>query len=225
MRQAKAPASNQDRHQDRNRDRVLFHLKMRGLQTANDVGARLGMTSAGARQHLAGLESAGLVESEDRREGRGRPKKYWRLSHQGHARFPDRHADLTVDLLKATRAVFGSRGVERLVRHRERTSLADYGEGVARRRSLRGKLAALADLRTREGYMASVTQEKPGAFLLVENHCPICAAAAACQGLCRSELAIFRAVLGRDVTVERVDHILAGARRCAYRIGRRRKVA
>ncbi len=219
MRQAKAP----DRNEDRNQDRILFHLKMRGLQTAADVGARLGMTPAGARQHLVGLEGAGLVESEDRREGRGRPKKYWRLSDQGHARFPDRHADLTIDLLKATQAVFGSRGVERLVRHRERASLADYGEHVARRRSLRGKLAALADLRTREGYMASVTEEKPGAFLLIENHCPICAAAAACQGLCRSELAIFRAVLGRDVSVERVDHILAGARRCAYRVSRRRE--
>jgi predicted ArsR family transcriptional regulator len=56
--------------------------------------------------------------------------------------------------------------------------------------------------------------------LFVENHCPICAAAAACQGLCRSELAVFRAVLGADVTVERIDHILAGARRCAYRICR-----
>ena len=61
--------------------------------------------------------------------------------------------------------------------------------------------------------MASVTQDARESFLLVENHCPICAAAAACQGLCRSELAIFRAVLGDDVTVERTDHILAGARR------------
>ncbi|MES2724598.1 MAG: MarR family transcriptional regulator, partial [Pseudomonadota bacterium] len=55
-------------------------------------------------------------------------------------------------------------------------------------------------------------------FLLVENHCPICAAAAACQGFCRAELMVFRAVLGPGVHIERTDHILAGARRCAYRI-------
>src|ERR1700688_1237140 len=30
---------------------------------------------------------------------------------------------------------------------------------------------------------------------------------------------VFRAVLGTEITVERIDHILAGARRCAYRIG------
>ena len=66
--------------------------------------------------------------------------------------------------------------------------------------------------------MAEAREEPDGSWLLVENHCPICAAASECQGLCRSELEIFRSVLGRKVSVEREDHILAGARRCAYRV-------
>ena len=205
---------------DRSQDRILFHLKTLGAQTAAAVGSRLGMTVAGARQHLLKLETAGLVESEDQREGRGRPRQYWRLSQRGHERFPDRHSDLTVDLLRSMREVFGDRGLEELIEHRERASVAEYSRGIGARRSLRQKLIALAEIRSREGYMASVAADTQGSFLFVENHCPICAAAAACQGLCRSELAIFRAVLGADVTVERTDHILAGARRCAYRIGR-----
>jgi len=52
----------------------------------------------------------------------------------------------------------------------------------------------------------------------VENHCPICAAARLCTGLCREELNLFRKVLGRDVRIERISHILAGANRCAYRV-------
>jgi predicted ArsR family transcriptional regulator len=206
--------------EDRSQDRILFHLKTRGSQTAADVGSRLGMTPAGARQHLFKLETAALVESEDQREGRGRPRKYWRLTQRGHDRFPDRHADLTLDLLRSMRDVFGDRGLEQLIEHRERASIADYRKEVGERRSLRQKLTILAEIRSREGYMASVAEETRGSFLFVENHCPVCAAAAACQGLCRSELAIFRTVLGPDVTVERIDHILAGARRCAYRIGR-----
>jgi predicted ArsR family transcriptional regulator len=208
--------------EDRSRDRILFHLKTRGPQTAADIGSRLDMTSAGARQHLLKLESAGLVESEDRREGRGRPRKYWRLAQRGHDRFPDRHSDLTVDLLRSLRDVFGERGLDALIEHRERASVAEYRRHVGERRSLHRQLVALAELRSREGYMASVAEVAGESFLFIENHCPICAAAAACQGLCRSELAIFRAVLGTDVTVERTDHILAGARRCAYRISKRR---
>jgi predicted ArsR family transcriptional regulator len=209
--------------EDRSQDRILFHLKTRGSQTAADVGSRLDMTSAGARQHLSKLETAGLVESEDRRQGRGRPRKYWRLAQRGHDRFPDRHSDLTLDLLRSMRGVFGDRGVEKLIEHRERASIVDYRKLVGGRRSLHQKLTALAEIRSREGYMASVAEEARESFLFVENHCPICAAAAACQGLCRSELAIFRAVLGTDITVERIDHILAGARRCAYRIGKRQR--
>jgi predicted ArsR family transcriptional regulator len=203
---------------DRSQDRILFQLKTRGPQTAGDVGLRLGVTLAGARQHLLKLQAAGLVEDEDQREGRGRPRKYWRLTPHGHDRFPDRHSDLTLDLLRSARDVFGERGLDALIEHRERASIADYGRAVGAQGSLRQRLTALARIRSREGYMASVERDAGDSFLFVENHCPICAAATACQGLCRSELMVFRAVLGTDVTVERVDHILAGARRCAYRI-------
>jgi predicted ArsR family transcriptional regulator len=208
---------------DRSQDRILFHLKTRGSRTAAEVGGRLGMTPAGARQHLLKLESAGLVKAEDQRRGRGRPRKCWSLTQRGHGRFPDRHSDLTLELLRSTREVFGERGLERLIEHRRRASLADYSKAVGTGRSLRQKLTALANVRSREGYMASVVDDAKGQFLLIEDHCPICAAAAACQGLCRAELAIFRAVLGADVAVERIEHILAGARRCAYRIGKRQR--
>jgi predicted ArsR family transcriptional regulator len=80
------------------------------------------------------------------------------------------------------------------------------------------RAASLAVLREAEGYMAEVQQEPDGSLLLVENHCPICSAARACQNFCRSELAVFQRVLGPDLRVERVEHQLAGARRCAYRI-------
>lgn len=207
--------------EDRSQDRILFRLKTRGPQTSADIAARLDMTAAGARQHLLKLEAARLVESEDRVEGRGRPRKYWLLTQQGHARFPDGHSDLTLDLLQSMRDVFGNDGLEKLVQHREGASIAAYRKAVGAQASLGRKLMALARIRTREGYMASLVRKTQDSFLFIEDHCPICAAAAACQGLCRSELAVFQAVLGDDVIVERTEHILAGARRCAYRIEKR----
>jgi predicted ArsR family transcriptional regulator len=75
---------------------------------------------------------------------------------------------------------------------------------------------ALAEIRRQEGYMAECVRQRDGSILLTENHCPICAAASTCQGLCREELSLFRAVLGDKARVERTNHILAGARRCAY---------
>ena len=80
------------------------------------------------------------------------------------------------------------------------------------------KVAVLASLRSAEGYMADWREEDDGSLLLIENHCPICAAATACQGFCRAELDVFRAVLGPAVTVSRQEHIVSGGRRCSYRV-------
>ncbi|MGF1939391.1 MAG: hypothetical protein RM347_034465 [Nostoc sp. ChiQUE02] len=57
-----------------------------------------------------------------------------------------------------------------------------------------------------------------GTLLLAEKHCPICAVATACIGMCRMELEIFQAALGEDITIERTEHILNGDRRCVYRV-------
>nr|MDJ0635647.1 hypothetical protein [Xenococcaceae cyanobacterium MO_188.B29] len=57
-----------------------------------------------------------------------------------------------------------------------------------------------------------------GSFLLIENHCPICAAAIACTGLCQREQEIFQTVLGENIDIARTEHIVAGERRCVYRI-------
>ena len=200
--------------------KILHLLKSRGPQTASQAGAVLGITTAGAQQNLAKLAAAGLIEAEDRKHGRGRPRRYWRLTDSGHGRFPDRHSDLTLELLQATGAVFGDEGMERLIRHREQSTLAAYRVELKFSRSLKDRVRALAELRVREGYMAEWSETKPGEYLLMEIHCPICAAATLCQGFCRSELEIFQDVLGPGARVERTDHILAGARRCAYRISR-----
>ena len=199
-------------------ERILYLLKSRGAQTAAVLAKRLDMTAVGARKHLGLLAERGLVMHEDRREAVGRPKRFWSLTDQGHAGFPDAHSDLTVELLRSVRQVFGEEGLERLISQREKETLAAYRTALGKAESIKQRVQALARLRSREGYMAEWQQLDDGGFLLVENHCPICAAATECQGLCRSELAIFRRVLGKEVKVQRTDHILAGARRCAYRI-------
>ena len=199
-------------------ERALYFLKSHGAQTAKTVAERLGMTVVGARQHLLKLVQDGLVETEERRASRGRPKQYWRLTSAGHSRFPDRHSDLTLELLRSTRAVFGPEGLERLIQHRENAALSMYQDRLASCGSLREKVAALTALRCEEGYMAEWQEEKSGSFTLSENHCPICAAAQECQSLCRSEIAIFRAALGSNFVVERLEHAVTGARRCRYLI-------
>lgn len=199
-------------------DAILKLLKTRGPQVAKVLARHLGVTAEGVRQHLAKLRAAGLVSHRDAARGVGRPKRTWRLSERGHRRFPDGHSQLMLDLMTAVRGEFGDAGLERLIAAREKQMLESYGERLRGHRDLGARVRALAALRGEEGYMAEARADGEGGFLLIENHCPICAAATACQGFCRSELDTFRRALGSDVRVERGEHLLSGARRCTYRI-------
>lgn len=199
-------------------EQMLFTLKTKGAMTAQRLAERLGVSVVAMRKQLARLEEAGLVSYQEVPEGPGRPERLWRLTAKGHGRFPDSHSELTLELISSIREIFGEEGLERVVAARETAARSAYTADLGGRETLEARVEALADRRRAEGYMAEVERLEDGAMLLVENHCPICAAATVCQGFCRSELSVFRAVLGADVHVSRIDHILAGARRCAYRI-------
>ncbi|NQU59092.1 MAG: transcriptional regulator [Rhodospirillales bacterium] len=199
-------------------DRILYAIKSRGPLTATDIGGVLGISPQGAQQQLVKLTASDLLKTEDRKKGRGRPNRFWHLTDKGHARFPDKHSDLTADLLESTKKVFGAKGLEQLILHREKETLKTYKEYLSDCKTLAKKVQALTEIRIREGYMAEWEKTAKGGYLFIENHCPICAAAATCQGFCRSENVIFQKVLGPGVSVERTEHILEGARRCAYQI-------
>ncbi len=198
-------------------ERILFQLKMRGDQTAAGLGRVLGTSGEAARQQLVRLAEEGLVECWSQANGVGRPSQFWRLTGAGQARFPDTHAALTVDLLDMVRSALGEEMLEKLIDTREAKTRSVYAAELSQEPELSGKVARLAQLRSAEGYMADWSEDDAG-YTLYENHCPICAAASACQKFCRAELSVFRDVLGPDAHVERIEHIVAGARRCAYRI-------
>jgi predicted ArsR family transcriptional regulator len=198
-------------------ERLLVLLKTRGPQTAADLGTVLGITGEAARQQLARLAADGLVEASPRPRGVGRPAQVWCLTAKGNARFPDAHAELTAQLLRAVRSELGEEALERLIAARSAESRAAYAAALEGAGDLGERVSRLAEARSREGYMAEC-QPAAGGYLLVENHCPICVAATACQGFCRSEHQVFEEVLGKDVTVERTEHIVGGDRRCVYRI-------
>ncbi len=197
---------------------ILRLLKFRGPQRTETLARHLGISPTAARKHMAALSRAALVAYEDEAGSVGRPKRCWRLSPKAEARFPDSHAVLTVEMIDSVLEVFGGGGLDRLIADREQKTLARYRGETAKTSDLQTRIEALVRLRSEEGYMAEWQRLDDGSYLVAENHCPICAAARKCQGFCRSELAVFRAVLGPDATVERLEHIPGGARRCAYKV-------
>jgi len=203
------------------KDQILHLLKMQGAQTATALADQLQLSPMAIRQHLQTLKAAQWVTYQEERRALGRPVKLWQLTSHSLHRFPDSHPELMVDLLRSLEAVFGSEGLNRLLSDRSQRQIQTYRSRLAElphSHNWQQQVKAMAQIRTQEGYMAEVIEQADDTLLLIENHCPICIAAQTCQKLCSSELEVFRCVLGTTVTVERVEHILQGDRRCAYQV-------
>ncbi|MCJ8302319.1 metalloregulator ArsR/SmtB family transcription factor [Shewanella sp.] len=198
-------------------EKIIQLLKTQGPLTAKVLASELSLTTMGVRQHMQGLEDDGDVIFEDKKAPRGRPTRFWSLTAKSNSHFSDRHEELSVQLIDSVITVFGDSGLEKLITHREQASLSLYRQSMLDKTSLIDKLNALAELRSREGYMASIVEDD-SCYWLMENHCPICAAASKCLNFCRSELNLFQTILSDEATVTREEHIIEGARRCAYRV-------
>ena len=193
-------------------------LKMEGPIDSAQLAERLGLTTMAVRQHLYALQREGLVTHEERPVPIGRPAKFWSLTREADRLFPEAYAELSVALIDSVKDAFGEEGLERVLTSRCARQRTDYGKRIRPGDSLERKLQELAKVRSEEGYMAEIRREEDASYLLVENHCPICAAANACQGFCSTELELFRSVLGPGVNVERAEHIIRGDQRCVYRV-------
>jgi predicted ArsR family transcriptional regulator len=199
-------------------DAVLFQLKSLGEAQAETVAQRLKISVQAVRQRLDRLLAENLVEFADQPRGRGRPRRMWSLTPEAMSLFPDTHAQLTVDLIGTIRSELGEPAFARLLQRRADEITATYRSRLVDEPDMAAKLAALAEIRSAEGYMARLEELPDGGYLLIEDHCPICAAAAVCQGFCSIELAVFQGLLDRGWQIMRQDHLLSGARRCMYRI-------
>src|SRR5215470_4203645 len=121
-------ASNPADPDARTGERILYLLKTKGPQTASALAQRLRLTAMAVRQHLYRFREEGLVKFSSERRPVGRPAQIWRLTERAAARFPESHAELTLEMISAIRTAFGEEGLNKLLKERTRRQLRDYSE-------------------------------------------------------------------------------------------------
>jgi DeoR family suf operon transcriptional repressor len=199
---------------------VLYAVRRRGDATAEQVAAQLEMTVSGARQHLSALVDAGLLEateSAEPRSVRGRVPLVYAVTPKGDALFPKAYGELTNELLGFLTEEEPDT-VDRLFSRRREVRITNARARLEPLPTLEAKVDELARILDEDGYLAS-WQPLPGGdgFVVVEHNCAIWAVASQYGQACASELDFIRAVLP-DATVERTQHMVEGARRCAYEV-------
>jgi len=198
---------------------VLYALRRRGQATADDIARQLDMTVSGARQHLTALVDDGFAEATElpRPKGqRGRAQLSYTVTDRADSLFPKAYGELTNELLGyASESDSGL--VDTLFARRRDERIRNATERLARRRSLKAKVAELTRILDDDGYLATFEEISPGVFRIVEHNCAIWAVAQRYGQACTSEIDFIRAALA-GAEVERVQHMVAGAPHCAYEV-------
>jgi DeoR family suf operon transcriptional repressor len=130
--------------------------------------------------------------------------------------FPKAYGELTNELLGYVAETDGALLDDLFAKRREHR-IENARIRLEPNRTLGAKVAELTRILDEDGYLASSEKVGPGVYRIVEHNCAIWAVAERYGQACTSEIEFIRAALdGADV--ERVQHMVAGARRCAYEV-------
>jgi DeoR family suf operon transcriptional repressor len=198
---------------------VLYALRRRGEASAEQIAEQLDMTVSGARQHLSALIRDGFVESAETatpEPKRGRRPLVYAATAAADDLFPKAYGELTNELLGYLEGA-DPKLLDDLFAQRRETRIANARVRLAGKRGLAAKVAELTRILDEDGYLATSERVSPGVYLIIEHNCAIWAVAQRYGQACTSELDFIRAVLP-EATVERIQHMVAGARRCAYEV-------
>ena len=198
---------------------VLYALRRRGEATAEQVADQLGMTVSGARQHLTALTRAGLVEAAElpsTESKRGRRTLAYSATADADQYFPKAYGELTNELLGYV-ADSDPELLEDLFAQRRQHRIDNAQTRLAGKRTLGAKVAELTRILDEDGYLATYEKVTPGVYRVIEHNCAIWAVAQRYGQACTSEIDFIRAALP-EAEIERIQHMVAGARHCAYEI-------
>lgn len=192
---------------------IVELLRGHGTRTAPELAADLGISDVAVRKHLGVLEDDGFVAAETVKQPVGRPVATYRLTDRARALYPHRYASMASELLDYLVERHGRGELRAYLQWRMQREAAGYDDVVDPEADVEARLRDLADALSADGYFASVEVEGDG-FRLTQEHCAIYDVAEHHPEMCAYEAAMFKRLLGEDVTLTRRDTLASGAHAC-----------
>jgi len=192
--------------------RILEHVHRRGQAGVAELVASTGVNPSTVHHHLAKLEREGLIRTEERRHGQGRPRLVCFLTELGQTLFPQGYRWLAEEILQAITTQDGPTRVDLIF---EQVGARLAGQYLLR---LKGKdadnrLREIEKILTEMGFDTTV-QRAPRGVRLCNRNCPVLAIAQRYPQLCAMEQRLIRRLLGRET--RRTEYRLDGAPVCTY---------
>ena len=187
--------------------------RTRGL-SVNELVAKMKMSYMGIKQHCLTLERDGYLDTWRRPQKMGRPEMVYRLTRRSHDLFPCDSNDLTLEVLKSVKEVYGTNAPEKMlynVFERKTAALKAKVKGA----SVADRAKWLVKEREKEGFMSQfMIDDKDGGPQILECHSPIMNLLDEYPIVGRLEQDLVEAILGTPV--RREETRTSGLYECAF---------
>lgn len=191
---------------------VLDLLRRQEAMTVSDFVEALAVTATAVRQRLNRLLSQNLIERAAAKNGRGRPKHWYRLTAKGLQKAGSNFADLAIALWQEIREI-REPDVRLGLLQRVAKRMAVMYAGTVEGQTLEQKLTALADLFAER--RVPLELDKTGASpVLKAVACPYPELADQDRSICAMERMLLAEVLGAGVRL--ADCRLDGQSACTF---------
>ena len=197
------------------RGEILLALKKAQPCSARQLADQFDVTPNALRRHLELLEEDGVVRRELESRAVGAPAYTYALTVDGEGLFPQAYVAVLIEALDTVKQHAGTNGVTEMFRKRWE-SLAAEARPELEKLPLGERTQLLAELLSRQGYMAVATVFSDTNATLTEHNCAIRAAAERFPEICDAESDFLELMTGG--TVERLQHILKGCNACEYQV-------
>ncbi|MFZ6646163.1 helix-turn-helix transcriptional regulator [Undibacterium sp. TJN25] len=200
----------------RQKELLKLLLKNKSGMTADELSAKLAITRNAVRQHLAALETDGLLKKGVTRASGGRPEQLYVLSDKGSECFPRHYAWFAQLLIESVQQEAGADALgDRLVSMGTRVGnqlRAQHPELVSRGE----KVQKVSEIMEELGYDAQNASDNKAEAVVADN-CVFHTLALGNPNICRFDLALLSAF-----TESSVDHQACMARGdniCRFKFG------
>jgi predicted ArsR family transcriptional regulator len=192
---------------------IINSLKRTRGMSVNELVGKMGMSYMGIKQHCLTLQRDGYLDTWRRPQKMGRPEMVYRLTRRSHDLFQSDSNQLTVDLLKSAREIYGANAPEKLLYNVFEKKTAAL-KGKVKGDSVAERAKWLARFRDAEGYMAQFRNDGEGGPHILECHSPIMNLVERYPIIARLEQEMFEAVLGTRVRRQIIRN--SGLYECAF---------
>ena len=197
------------------RRQLLLFVKAAQQLTVDELADSLGITKSAVRQHVTGMEAAGLLEHVAERGRPGRPRFRYVLTRAAERLFPSRYDDVFIDVLSALDDRDPGLADEMLKDHFARR-IEELPEDIGEK-PVGDQLAQLVKVLDDDGHMPAVEQTGPESWTVTTSNCPLLHISEGRPGFCQVELEFFRS-LAPGATIDCTQRIAPGGNACVHMV-------